>query len=135
MRRQYDVLGPDFFHHSWRYPKWDYVQPKEEVTAEVMELGNLLDSPRGVAARHNRDFMKIIKETCEDRAAAILCGLEKAEELNKHPYIVANPHETITWREIMPLPLSDSAQMQLLTGDPDPPEAEPAPGLETQTNT
>lgn len=128
LRRSHDVLLEDFFHHTWRYPRWQHVQPVEDVKAEVMELGNLLDSPRAVAARHNRDIEKIIRETCDDRANAILCGLEKAQELNKHPYIQSNPHETVTWREVMPLPLSDNAQMQLLTGDPSPPESESGQG-------
>lgn len=133
-RRAYQTLGSDFFAHTWRYPRWQHVQPVEDVKAEVMELGNLLDSPRAIAARHNRDIDRIIRETCEDRAMAILCGMEKAEELNAHPYIKANPHETVTWREVMPLPLSDNAQMQLLTGDPNPPEPEGAsgPGLKAK---
>jgi capsid protein len=138
MRRAFNSLGEDYFHHQWRFPKWHHVQPVEDVKAEVMELGNLLDSPRAVAARHNRDLDKIITETCEDRANAILCGIEKAQELNKHPYIKENPHETVTWREVMPLPLSDNAQMQLLTGDPKADEkaaeakAASSPGLEAK---
>jgi len=115
-RSFFDIDGPAFFNHTWRFPKWRHVQPVEDVKAEVMELGNLLDSPRGIASRHNRDLDRIIRETCEDRSEAIRCGLDHVAELNRHPYVIENPQETVTWREVMPLPLSDNAQMQLLTG-------------------
>lgn len=119
LRRAFDVLGEDFFHHDWRFPRWRHVQPLEDVKAEVMEVANLMDSPRGIAARHNRDFAEIVRQTCEDRSDVIRCALEAAAVLNTHPYIAANPHERITWREIASLPLSESLQMQLLSGDPD----------------
>ena len=119
----------DYFHHTWQFPRWSHVQPLEDVKAEVLELGNMLESPRAIAARHNRDYDRIINDTCADRMKTILCGIEAAQQINEHPYIKANPHEIVTWREITSLPLSDSAQMQLLTGDP---SGSDSPGLETQ---
>lgn len=112
--RAYQVIGEDLFRHSWQFPGWPYVEPLKDVQADAAEIAANLNSPRRIAARRKLDYDEVIRETCEDRSLLIRCALDKAQELNSHPYIVANPDEKITWREISHPVMPDGLQMQIL---------------------
>jgi capsid protein len=112
--RAFETLGEDLFKHSWQFPGWPYIEPLKDVQADAAEIAANLNSPRRVAARRKLDYDVIISETCADRAALIECALDKAAELNAHPYIVANEDEKVTWREISHPVMPDGLQMQIL---------------------
>lgn len=114
LRRAYSVLGDELMRHSWQFPGWPYVEPLKDVQADAAEIAANLNSPRRIAARRKLEYSEVIKETCEDRAELILHALDAAAELNRHPYIVANQDEKVTWREISHPVLPDGLQMQIL---------------------
>lgn len=119
LRRVYQVIGEDLFRHSWQFPGWPYVEPLKDVQADAAEIAANLNSPRRIAARRKLDYGEVIRETCEDRAMLIRCALDQAQELNSHPYIVSNPDEKITWREISHPVMPDGLQMQILDKNAD----------------
>ena len=116
LRGAYDILGNELFKHEVQYPRWPYIQPIEDTQADALEIAHNLNSPRRIAARKGLEYPIVVQETCEDRSALISCALDAAAELNKHPYIAANPEEKVQWREIAHPSLPDGIQMALQTG-------------------
>ena len=60
---------------KWITPRFDWVDPKKDINAEVAALGSGLMSPREAAASRGYDLETLYREIAEDRALATRYGL------------------------------------------------------------
>ena len=112
LRAAHDVLGPAFFDHDWHLPKWPYIQPLEDVTADLIEVRNVLNSPRRVMLRKGLEWDTIIDETVADNGYSIEKAMLEADRINELE--VAKKNEwSIGWQEVLTRPLAEGFQMPL----------------------
>ena len=112
IRAAYDILGPSLFDHDWHFPKWPYIQPIEDVTADLIEVRNVLNSPRRVMLRKGLEWNTIIDETVADNGYSIEKAMLEADRINKLPVAQENDW-AISWQEVLTRPLADGFQMPL----------------------
>jgi lambda family phage portal protein len=66
-------LAPEF------YPRrWDWVNPKDDIEAEVTAIANKLTSHRRVLAKRGIDLEELLTEITEDNAMAAALGVDLA---------------------------------------------------------
>lgn len=111
--------------HKWMRPTWQYIDPSKDAQSDVVQLNNLLESPRSLHASRGRDFGDIVIETVEDNGSMIEAAIVEAERINK--LLVSANMPTITWREILqPLVSQQSIQISANEGDAGGGETKPA---------
>lgn len=108
----------EIYSHKWMRPTWQYIDPSKDAQADVIQLNNLLESPRGLHAQRGRDFADIVQETVEDNGSMIEKAMEEAQRLNK-----LAGGEAITWREVLqPLVASQTIKLTGGVNDADDPQ-------------
>ena len=112
LREAYAQLGDKIFEHTWRLPRWPYIQPVEDATAKVIRKQNMLSSPRRIHGEDSEDWEEIVDETVEDIAYAIEKAQAKAQQLNKKHAFDPPLH----WRELLNLPIPNGMSISVSTG-------------------
>lgn len=108
----YAIVGDAIFNHSWRLPKWPYIQPVEDSAAQSFRVRNALTSPRRLHGELSQDWEEIVDETILDNTYAIVEAIKAAKVINdKH-----QPDPPITWREIMSLPAPEGVTLAINAG-------------------
>jgi lambda family phage portal protein len=107
--------GINIFGHQWRAPRWPYIQPEIESSADANRIKSLQVSPRGLHAERGGDWEDVYRETVEDNGAAIVAAIEKAKEIEKAT------QTTVDWREVLFL-----TEGELITTRPSEGELKPA---------
>lgn len=103
--------------HKWMRPNWQYVDPLKDAQADVIQINNLLDSPRSLHASRGRAFSEIVRETVADNGSMIEQAIKEAQRLS------ALSGELITWRQVLQ-PLVEQQTISL-TGSADDAKDEP----------
>jgi len=98
--------GLDIFNHKWCSPGFPYVEPVNDAQGDILQLSNMLTSPRRIQQARSRDHQEIVKETVDDNARAISAAAAKAAEINS-----ANPGIAVTWRDLVAMPMPQGATM------------------------
>jgi capsid protein len=118
-------VGNNVFKHTWRMPKWTYVQPVEDATAQAFRMRNGLISPSRLHGELSQDWEEIVDETIQDNGYAIVKAIKTANAINKK----YNPEPPIVWQQLMSLPTPDSIAFTLPIGQVAPtPPANPSRG-------
>ena len=103
----------DLYRHKWNPPRWPYVQPREDATADLLRVRNALISPRRRAAEAGLDWEDLTTEIVEDNSMAIIKAKQVAEAINKR-----FKDDPVHWREIIALPTPDGVQLNLVDEPP-----------------
>ncbi len=111
IRRAFEVIGRQLFRHTWQFPSYPYVEPLTDVTADLLEVRNTLNSPRRIARRRNLDYRSIARESVEDTAFLMRRAIEEADRINAE-----FPEAEVGWREIAYPPLAEGVQIALQPG-------------------
>lgn len=103
--------------HRWGAPRWPYIEPMKDATADDMRITRNLASARQVFAERGNEYDEAVGEIIADRVLLIRRACEQAEELNgKYPWA------KIDWREIAFGRSGDSTALSIATlADPAPP--------------
>jgi lambda family phage portal protein len=108
-----DQDGVDVFRHTWKRPRWEYIQPVQDVAADVSKVSSLISSLRQVHARRGDDFDEVIPEIIADNKDIIRQAIEAARDLNQS---AEDDTERITWREMLAIPMPEGS-LALLTAE------------------
>lgn len=105
-----ETLGKQLFAHCWHPPRWPYIQPLEDASADLLRDRNALTSKRRLHAASGASWTDLSTEIVDDNALAIEKAIVAAEALNtKYP-----KNETpVTWRELLSLPTPDGVNVSL----------------------
>ena len=95
-------------------PGEDYIHPVEDRQADLLDLRNMLSSPRRVHSKRGNNFYEIVEETIFDNGFAIERAIQKANDINSR----FNLPTPITWREILNMPTPDGVSYQLPVQQP-----------------
>lgn len=106
--------------HKWMRPTWQYIDPMKDAQADVVQLNNLLESPRGLHAARGKDFSEIVDETIEDNGNMLEKAIKRAQKLNK-----LEGGQDITWREVLQ-PLTSKQTIALTSENDDETGTQPA---------
>jgi len=130
--------GASVLAHHWQLPAFPYIEPLKDSQTDLLQLSNVLTSPRRKYAERNLRFSDIVRETVNDRAAAIMLAKKVSAIVNGR--FPDDPDHT-TWRDLLPLPTPAGVKVAIAatedsSGDDDAPpakqppskKAKPAPG-------
>lgn len=122
LRRLLERKDVDLFAHTWKIPRWPYIQPVEDVTSDLMRMRGLLASPTTVLAeRGDQDFDEVVAATVKANGAAIRAAKTAAVKLNQE---FPNDGSPVDWREVLVLPTPDRINLALTSPlDPQQPGA------------
>ena len=101
------------FGHSWKRPKWAYIEPLKDAQADDLRISRNLESASAVCAESGRDWDEVSAAIVNDRARLIVTAIEKAREINTK-YAAEKPGLTWKdlagdWRDAKPVPTAGSA--------------------------
>jgi len=89
--------GVDIFKHKWNAPRWPYIEPTKDATADTIRLNGGLASPRLVHAERGGNWFTNIDETVEDYGYAVRKAKVEAKAINEQ-----NPDDDpVAWRELL----------------------------------
>lgn len=91
------AMGDRIFRHRWGMPGWPYIQPLQDVQADLAKLGGLLASPEMVVTERGSSWVETYTEGIDNWEAAIRYAKARALEINKD---IDDGHP-VHWREVM----------------------------------
>jgi len=123
LERAMQKLGARFYKHNWNPPRWPYIEPLKDASADLLRLRNGLSSPRRVHAEHGDNFYDILDEIVADNGTSIRRAIKEAAAIN-----VENPglETPVHWREVISLPTPDGVTVTVAPDKPEP-TAQPTP--------
>lgn len=114
--------GSSLFKHCWHAPRWPYIQPLEDASADLLRDRNALTSKRRLHGANGMSWDDLSTEIVDDNAMGIEKAIAKEMEFKSTYPEVANPP---TWRDFLSMPTPDG--VQVATGnEPKQNEQEPA---------
>ncbi len=108
--------GINIFAHEWGLPKWPYLQPVEDATADKIKLKSGMISLRRAHADRGMDYDTVMEEIISDRKAMIVAAKQAAAEINAQ---FPDDKEPASWRDIAVLPTSDGETLALPSVQPE----------------
>lgn len=102
--------GIDIFGHRWNPPRWPYIQPNDDIKADILQIRGLLGSPRKVHANRGDNYYVTIDETIDDNLYAIRAAKQSAAVVNQE--FPDDPYP-VTWREVLAVPTPDVVNMSM----------------------
>ena len=116
LQSAYSKLGDAIFAHKWNVKGWDYVQPLQDSSADLLRLRHALVSRRRWAAERGfESWEQLAKEIVADNARLIREAKTAADALNQE-----FPDLGVGWRELISLSSADSTSLKLSLGDEGP---------------
>lgn len=102
----------DAFGHVWHPAGWPYIEPTQDATGDLIQIRNLLTSPRRLDARRGIDHEDKLRECMEDRELAINMAQDTADRVNsrnksREGWVV------LTWRDIAQPPMPEGVNVNV----------------------
>jgi lambda family phage portal protein len=98
------------FAHQWNPPRWAYIEPLKDRTADALAIKTNQTSPRRLHASRGSEWYEVARETVEDNAFAIREAKRTAALINSE----FEDGQPVHWRELIALAIPDG--MQIVTG-------------------
>lgn len=108
--------GINIFAHEWGLPKWPYLQPVEDATADKIKLRTGMTSLRRAHADRGLDYDTVMQEIIGDRKAMIVSAKQAAAEINA---AFPDDKEPASWRDLAVLPTSEGETLALPSVQPE----------------
>jgi len=102
-------LGRRYFRHNWNPPRWPYINPLQDASADLLRMRNALASPRRIHAEHGDNYYDVLDEIVADNVAAIRIAKKNAVALN----LEFQDSQPVHWREVISLPTPDGFNLQV----------------------
>lgn len=100
--------GKALFKHCWHPPRWPYIQPLEDASADLLRDRNALTSKRRLHGSNGASWDDLSTEIVDDNAMGIEKAIAKEMEFKSRFPEVANPP---TWRDFLSMPTPDGVQV------------------------
>lgn len=104
--------GIDAFGHVWHPAGWPYIEPTQDATGDLIQIRNLLTSPRRLAARRGIDYEDLLGECIEDRILMIEVAQDAADKLNARNKS-REGWTQLTWRDIAQPPMPEGINVNV----------------------
>ena len=101
--------GVDIFAHRWNAPRWKYIEPLKDASADLLRERNAMTSKRRRHAEQGNDWEEVANEIVEDNALAIRLAKTTAIQLNTE----FDDDAPVHWRELISLPTPDGVSIDL----------------------
>lgn len=85
----------DIFGHRWNPPRWPYIEPNKDASADAMRREKLLVSPRRNAAENGYDHEELMDETIADNYETAKKAIVAAQKLTQETSVA------VDWREML----------------------------------
>jgi lambda family phage portal protein len=102
----------NIFRHGWHAPRWPYIEPLTDASADLLRDRNGQISKRRLHAERGIEWSELAREIVEDNALAIRLAKQSADQINQE--FGDNP---VHWRELISLPTPDGTQINLANQD------------------
>lgn len=110
------LRGVNLLAHVWHPPDWDYIQPKTDQEADILEVGGMLTSQRRILARRGLSHRTIVDEIGADADYAIRKFKTIAQKINED---FPDDPDPCHWRDVQCLiRLPQGIQMSLNNEQP-----------------
>ena len=107
--------GIDAFGHVWHPAGWPYIEPTQDAAGDLIQIRNLLTSPRRLAARRGIDYEVMVRESTADRILLINACQDAADQVN-----ATNKDREgwvpLTWRDIGQPPMPEGVNISVNSG-------------------
>lgn len=124
--------GIDAFGHVWHPAGWPYIEPTQDATGDLIQIRNLLTSPRRLAARRGMDYEDLLGECIADRVRLVNASQDAADELNERNKDRAG-WVPVTWRDIGQPPMPDGVNVSVANGPMETPNEPKTAGAPTRS--
>jgi capsid protein len=94
--------------HIWHTPTWPYINPSDDIAADMNSVANYQDSPSGVMAKNGRDYETVGKRCISDRAMMIREAKRTAIEINSE---FPEDPAPVLWHELYTPPQPKNVNM------------------------
>lgn len=102
----------DLMRFRWIPPRWPYIQPVEDTTANHLRLRTGQTSPRRLAGEvAATEWKTIYVEQVDDFGEAVRYAKAKAIEINTDPEL--DDGQLVSWRELLPVIMGDRVSVGL----------------------
>jgi hypothetical protein len=86
----------DVFRHTWHKPRWPFVQPVHDATADTTRIDNYLADHYAVLAEQGYNADDVRDRTLKFNKSCIVKAIELAKEINKEMGV------EVHWRRVQP---------------------------------
>jgi hypothetical protein len=111
LRAAFQRLGPAIFGHDWHAPTWPYIQPLQDVQADMAEASAGLNSRRRIMARNGLDIDEVDGEILSENYRVIRRAKTLAARLNSQ---FADDGQPVHYRELMSRPFPEGMTFRLM---------------------
>jgi len=94
--------------HTWNRPRFSYLEPLKDTTADSMKLSRCMISPIEFQGNNGRDWADFYKETVDAYGDAIEEAAQRAADIN-----AKFGTGTVHWRDLLPLPVADGLKVNV----------------------
>jgi lambda family phage portal protein len=119
LRAQSERSDVQIYRHGWHRPRWPYIEPMTDASADLLRDRNGQTSKRRLHAEKGIEWNELAREIVEDNAIAIRLAKTAAQEINTE----FDDDAPVHWRELISLPTPDGMAISLATGDDGPDQA------------
>lgn len=102
----FETHGDKIFAAKWNCPKWPYIEPLKDASADLLKMRNALSSPRRIFADRGEDWEEVAVEIIADNAFAIRRAKRVAQRIN-----AKYKDDPVHWRELLSLPTPDGVHV------------------------
>lgn len=130
LRNMFRKLGPAIFAHDWHAPTWPYIQPLQDVQADMAEAAAGLNSRRRIMARNGLDVDEVDKEILTENYRVIRRAKQLTAKLNTE----FDDGQAVHYRELMSRPFPEGMTFKITGKEgPDDIESADSPGTSEPT--
>ena len=104
LRELAEQPGVKVFGHKWQPPTWPYIQPLDDVQADVEQVRKCHNSMRRIQQSRGRDWPTVANEIITDNELIIVAAMDAARRIKGR-----FQEFELDWREVLSLPTPDSA--------------------------
>jgi capsid protein len=111
LRAAFARLGPAIFGVDWHPPTWPYIQPLQDIQADMGEVASGLNSRRRVLARNGLDIDEVDPEILKENYRTIRRAKKLAARINAE---FADDGQPVHYREMMSRPFPEGMTFRLM---------------------
>jgi capsid protein len=111
LRGAFQRLGPAIFGHDWHAPTWPYIQPLQDIQADLAEAAGGMNSRRRIMARNGVDIDEVDTEVLHENYRMIRRAKRLAGQINTE---FADDGQPVHYRELMSRPFPEGMTFRLM---------------------
>jgi len=111
LRDRFPEWGEKIFAHDWHAPTWPYIQPLQDIQADLAEVAGGMNSRRRVMARNGVDIDEVDTEILAENYRMIRRAKRLTAQINEE---FADDGQPVHYRELMSRPFPEGMTFRLM---------------------